>query len=155
MVSKDYNPRNPSKQFGRAVHGVVISRDGLVYVSDRVNDRIQVFQKDGTFVRELFINRQTRGYGSAFNSAFSSDPNQEYLYNVDGMNQVVDVIKRDSMQIVSAFGGGGRYPGQFYSVHSVAVDSKGNLYTGESLEGKRLQRFLYKGMGTTSESLQR
>ena len=155
VVSKDYNPRNPSKQFGRAVHGVVISRDGFVYVSDRVNDRIQVFQKDGTFVRELFINRQTRGYGSAFNSAFSSDPNQEYLYNVDGMNLVVDVIKRDSMQIVSAFGGGGRSPGQFYSVHSVAVDSKGNLYTGESLEGKRLQRFLYKGMGTTSESLQR
>jgi hypothetical protein len=155
VVSKDYDPMKPSKQFSRAVHGVAISKDGLVYVSDRVNDRIQVFRKDGTFVKELFINRHTRGFGSAFESAFSPDPQQQFLYNVDGMNQKVDVIRREPLQIIAAFGHGGRYPGQFYAVHSVATDSKGNIYTGETLEGKRLQRFLYRGMGTTTESLQR
>ena len=155
VVGKDYDPKTPSKQFSRAVHGVALSKDGLVYVSDRVNNRIQVFRKNGSFVKELFINRSTRGFGSAFEAAFSPDPEQQYLYNVDGMNQKVDVIRRQSLEVIAAFGQGGRYPGQFFAVHSVAVDSKGNIYTGETLEGKRLQRFLYKGIGTTTESLQR
>lgn len=155
-VGKDYDPNKPpSQQFGRAVHGVVVSKDGLVYVSDRVNNRIQVFKKDGSFVKEGFINKRTLGFGSAFESAFSPDPQQRFLYNVDGMNQKVDILERDSLQILSNFGQGGRYPGQFYTVHSIAADSKGNIYTGETLEGKRLQRFLYKGMGAPARTRQR
>jgi DNA-binding beta-propeller fold protein YncE len=154
VVGKDYDPNKLAQQFGRAVHGVAISKDGLVYVSDRVNNRIQVFKKDGTFVKEGFINRRTLGFGSAFESALSVDPQQQFLYNVDGMNQKVDIIRRDTLEILSSFGQGGRYPGQFFSVHSVAIDSRGNVYTGETLEGKRVQRFVYKGMGPIAATTQ-
>ncbi len=150
VVGKDYDPNRLAQQFGRAVHGVAISKEGLVYVSDRVNNRIQVFRKDGTFVKEGFINRRTLGFGSAFESAFSVDAEQRFLYNVDGMSQKVDILRRDTLEILTSFGQGGRYPGQFFSVHSVATDSRGNIYTGETLEGKRVQRFVYKGTGTVA-----
>ena len=82
-----------------------------------------------------------------FELAFSPDVGQAFLYNPNGMNQSVDIVRRDSLQVVTRFGQGGRYPGQFFAVHSIAVDSHGNIHTGETLEGKRLQRFVYKGMG--------
>lgn len=145
-VAANYQPDDPpAKQFGRAVHCAAVSKDGFVYVCDRTNNRIQVFRRDGTFVREAFINRKARGFGSAFEVGFSTDPRQQFLFNVDGMDEKVDIIRRDTMEIVGRFGHKGRQPGQFFAVHSIAVDSKGNLYTGETLEGKRLQRFLYRG----------
>ena len=133
--------------FSRAVHGVTISDDRLVYVADRVNNRVQVFEPDGTFVQEAFVDKRTRGFGSVFELAFSKDRGQQFLYNPNGMNQSVDILLRDSLEVVARFGQGGRYPGQFYAVHSIAVDSRGNIYTGETLEGKRLQRFVYQGIG--------
>ena len=146
-VGPDYDPdKPPSKQFSRAVHGVTISEDRLVYVADRVNNRVQVFEPDGTFVKEGFVDKRTRGFGSVFELAFSQDSRQQFLYNPNGMNQSVDILRRDSLEVVARFGQGGRYPGQFYAVHSIAVDSLGNIYTGETLEGKRLQRFVYQGM---------
>ena len=145
-VGPDYDPdKPPSRQFSRAVHGVTISEDRLVYVADRVNNRVQVFEPDGTFVKEAFGDKRTRGFGSVFELAFSKDRGQQFLYNPNGMNQSVDILRRDSLEVVARFGQGGRYPGQFYAVHNIAVDSRGNIYTGETLEGKRLQRFVYQG----------
>ena len=147
-VGPDYDPdKPPSRQFSRAVHGVTISDDRLVYVADRVNNRVQVFEPDGTFVQEAFVDKRTGGFGSVFELAFSKDRGQQFLYNPNGMNQSVDILLRDSLEVVARFGQGGRYPGQFYAVHSIAVDSRGNIYTGETLEGKRLQRFVYQGIG--------
>ncbi len=146
-VGPDYDPdKPPSRQFSRAVHGVTISEDRLVYVADRVNNRVQVFDPDGTFVKEGFVDKRTRGFGSVFELAFSKDTGQQFLYNPNGMNQSVDILRRDSLEVLARFGQGGRYPGQFYAVHSIVVDSLGNIYTGETLEGKRLQRFVYQGM---------
>ena len=75
------------------------------------------------------------------------DKEQRYIYMADGQNERVRIVKRDTLEELTAFGDGGRQPGQFYGVHSIATDSKGNIYTTETYEGKRVQRFLYKGMG--------
>jgi DNA-binding beta-propeller fold protein YncE len=137
----------PAKQF-RTVSGVAIAKDGLVYVCDRQNDRIQVFEKNGKFVKEAFVSKTTLGDGSVWDIAFSHDPQQRFLYVADGHDKKVFILRRESLEVVSSFGAGGRMPGQFYGVGSIAVDSKGNVYTGENYEGKRLQKFVYKGLGT-------
>ena len=124
---------------------VKLSKDGQVYVADRKNNRIQVFKKDGTFVKEAVIAKETRGEGAAWALAFSNDAQQRTLYVADGSNQKVWVLRRDTLAVLSSVGTGGRYPGQFFGVSSVAVDSAGNLYTGETYEGKRLQKFVLKG----------
>jgi hypothetical protein len=147
VVGKDYDPSRTSQQFGRAVHSVSISKDGLVYVGDRTNDRVQVFQKNGTFVREAFIERNTRADGSAFDVAFSNDPAQKYAYVADGANNKIHILLRATMEELATFGDGGRQPGQFYAVHNIATDSKGNIYTVETRRGQRVQRFLFKGIG--------
>ena len=141
-----YDPTAPpAKQF-RTVSCAAVSRDGLVYVCDRQNNRIQVFQKDGKFVKEGFVSKGTRGDGAVWDIAFSNDPQQRFLYVADGHDKKVFVLLRDNLDVVSSFGDGGRMAGQFYAVGSIAVDSKGNVYTGETLEGKRVQKFVYKGM---------
>ena len=143
-----YNPDAPLiRQFRNPVHCAEPSSDGLVYVCDRPNDRIQVFQKDGKFVNEVRIAQRTRGDGSVWDIAFSRDQAQKYIYLADGKNEKVYVIDRKSMQILTEFGDGGRQPGQWFAVHSIATDSKGNLYTTETYEGKRVQKFVYKGIG--------
>jgi DNA-binding beta-propeller fold protein YncE len=143
-----YDPSAPpAKQFRNPVHCAELSTDGLVYVCDRQNDRIQVFKPDGTYVKEVFIAPKTLGDGSVWDIAFSKDPRQQYLYVADGKNEKVYIIERESMKILTTFGGGGRQPGQFFAVHSIATDSKGNIYTTETYEGKRLQKFVFKGVG--------
>lgn len=148
---KDLGPYNPdapvAQQFRNPVHCANVSNDGFVYVCDRANDRIQVFKKDGTFVKETFIAKKTRRSGSVWDMTFSRDPQQTYLYVVDGINQKVYILLRDSLEMLTAFGDGGRQPGQFYGVHNIATDSKGNIYTTETYTGARVQRFLYKGFG--------
>jgi len=118
----------------------------LLYVCDRPNDRIQVFKQDGTFVKEVFIATKTLGDGSVWDIAFSKDPQQKYLYLADGKNEKVYIMLRDTLEILSSFGDGGRQPGQFFAVHSIAIDSKGNLYTTETYQGRRLQEFVFKGV---------
>ena len=143
-----YNPdAPPAQQFRNPVHCAEPSVDGLLYVCDRVNDRIQVFRKDGEFVKEKFIKPATRGDGSVWDIAFSRDPEQKYIYLADGKNEKVYVMDRQSLEILTAFGDGGRQPGEFFAVHSIATDSRGNIYTTETYEGKRVQKFVYKGMG--------
>jgi DNA-binding beta-propeller fold protein YncE len=139
-----YDPAAPPSRHFRTVSCVRIAGDGLVYVCDRRNDRIQVFRKDGTFVKEAFVSKTTRGEGSVWDLAFSRDPQQRFVYVADGQDQKVFVLRRDTLETVSTVGGGGRWPGAFFGVGSVAVDAKNNLYTGENLEGKRLQKFIYK-----------
>jgi DNA-binding beta-propeller fold protein YncE len=141
----------PAQQFRNPVHCAELSRDGFLYVCDRVNDRIQVFRKDGTFVKEVFIAKRTRGDGSVWDIAFSRDPAQKYIYLADGANEKIYIIQRDTLEILTTFGDGGRQPGQFYAVHSIATDSKGNIYTTETYEGKRVQRFVYKGIGPVTK----
>ena len=136
----------PPQQFRTPVHCAEMSRDGLVYVCDRANNRIQVFTKDGKFVKEALYAKNSRGDGAVFDLAFSRDPAQTYLYMADGNNMKIRILRRDTLEELTSFGDGGRQPGQFYAVHSIAVDSKGNIYTTETYEGKRLQKFVYKGI---------
>ncbi|MGQ0736888.1 MAG: hypothetical protein ACT4QD_24960 [Acidobacteriota bacterium] len=143
-----YDPAAPpAKQFRNPVHCADLSNDGFVYVCDRVNNRLQVFRPDGTFVKEAFLAKNTRASGSVWDVAFSRDPQQRYLYVADGINNRIYVLQRDTLEVLTSFGDGGRQPGQFYGVHSIAVDSKGNIYTTETWEGKRLQKFVFKGVG--------
>ena len=143
-----YNPdAPPAQQFRGPVHCADVSNDGYVYVCDRNGDRIQVFTKDGKFVKEGFIAKRSLGEGSTWDIAFSRDRDQRYLFVADGRNQKVHIVLRDTLEELTNFGDGGRQPGQFFGVHSIATDSKGNIYTTETYEGKRVQKFVYKGMG--------
>jgi len=143
-----YDPNAPAaQQFRTPVHCAELSNDGLLYVCDRPNDRVQVFTREGKFVREVFVAKRTLGDGSTWDIAFSKDPQQKYLYLADGKNEKVYVLLRESLEILTMFGDGGRQPGQFFAVHSIATDSKGNIYTTETYEGRRLQKFAFKGIG--------
>lgn len=135
----------PSKQFS-AVTCAEAAKDGMVYVCDRNNNRIQVFKSDGSFVKEKVIAPKTVGDGAVWDLTFSRDAAQKYIYVADGLNQKIWILDRNSLDVLTSFGEGGRVPGEFYAVHSVATDSKGNLYTVESLQGKRLQKFNFKGV---------
>jgi len=147
-----YDPNAPpAQQFRTPVHCAELSEDGFVYVCDRPNDRIQVFRKDGTFVKEAFIAKRTLGDGSVWDIAFSKDPQQKYLYLADGKNEKIYILDRQSLQILTSFGDGGRQPGQFFAVHSIATDSKGNIFTTETYEGRRVQKFVYKGLAPVTK----
>jgi DNA-binding beta-propeller fold protein YncE len=143
-----YNPAATAlQQFRSPVHCVALSNDNLLYVCDRQHDRVQVFRPDGTFVKEQSFAKNTLASGSTWEIAFSKDPEQRFIYLTDGQNERVRIVQRDTMTELSSFGHGGRQPGEFFGVHSIAVDSKGNIYTTETYEGKRLQKFVYKGIG--------
>ena len=141
----------PAQQFRNPVHCAELANDGLVYVCDRSNDRIQVFKKDGTFVKEQFIEKRTLGDGSVWDIAFSRDPEQKYIYLADGANEKVHILLRDTLQTLTSFGDGGRQPGAFYAVHSIATDSKGDIFTTETYHGQRVQKFVYKGLGPVTK----
>jgi len=146
---EDTNPGNydpsapPAKQF-RAVTCVSIAKDGTVYVCDRTSDRIQSFKKDGTFIKEAIVAKETLANGSVWDIALSSDPQQRYMFVADGQSHRIIILQRDTMEMVGTLGVGGRIPGRFNAPSSVAVDSRGNLYTGETFEGKRVQKFTVK-----------
>lgn len=141
-----YDPNGPPSPQFRIVHAVRISNDGLVYVCDRTNDRLQIFRKDGTFVREVVIAKDTFGSGSVWDVGFSTDPRQSFLFINDGTNQFIYVLDRQTLEIVSTFGGHGHWAGQFYGAHNLAVNSKGDLFITETYEGKRVQKFSYTGL---------
>jgi hypothetical protein len=143
-----YNPdAPPAQQFRNPVHCADLSQDNMLYVCDRQNNRIQVFTPQGKFVKEQFYAKTSLSEGSVWDIAFSKDPKQTYIYLADGRNMKVRIILRDTLQELTNFGDGGRQPGQFFGVHSVATDAKGNLYTTETYEGKRIQKFVFKGVG--------
>ena len=137
-----YDPESePIRHFRSPVHGVTIAHDALVYVADRTNNRLQVFQKDGQFVTEAFVRTETRGSGSVSGVTLSEDGDQRWLFVPDGTNNVVWILDRSSLQVVDYFGRLGKNAGQFYRLHNLAIDSRGNLYTTEVNVGQRLQKF--------------
>ena len=137
-----YDPEvEPIRHFRSPVHGVAIAHDGLVYVADRTNNRLQVFQKDGQFVTEAFVRTETLGSGSASGVTLSEDADQRWLFIPDGTNNVVWILDRSSLEVVDYFGRLGKNAGQFYRLHNLAIDSRGNLYTTEVNVGQRLQKF--------------
>jgi DNA-binding beta-propeller fold protein YncE len=131
----------PSQTFGNPVHCVRIANDGLVYVCDRVNDRIQVFRKDGAFVKEFRVEPQTLQNGSVWDLVLSTDPQQSFVFIADGANGQIHTLSREDGKLLSQWGRHGRQPGQFKWVHNIAIDSKGNLYTAEVGFGRRVQKF--------------
>ena len=140
-----YDPKAPvSRQFGTATHCVRIAKDGLVYICDRSNNRIQVFQKNGTFVKEGFVARDTVGLGSIWDLELS--PDEKFVFVGDGANNKIWILQRDSLQVVGSFSETGTAPGQLNGVNAVATDAKGNLYTAEAANGARVQKFSFKGM---------
>jgi hypothetical protein len=113
--------------------------------------RVHIFNKDGSFVKEvLFANKP--GDGRPFwDIDFSPDPAQTFLYDADAENAKIWIFRRATMEVIGSFGrGGGHYAGQFYGAHSLATDRQGNVYVGETYEGKRVQKFVYKGLGGRS-----
>ena len=124
------------------MHCVRLANDGLVYVCDRVNDRIQVFKKDGTYVKEFRVSPETLANGSVWDLVLSNDRQQRYIFMADGANAEIVVLNRDDGKVLSKFGGPGRMAGQFKWVHNLAQDSRGTLYTAEVGTGRRAQRFV-------------
>jgi len=145
----------PPTFFNNPVHDVRVSNDDLVYVADRANNRIQVFRIDGTFVQEAFIHRNTlTSEGSVHGFAFSRDPEQRYLYVIDGSNKFIHIVNRQTLAIVDSVGGhAGHNAWEFFHLHSIGtLDSKGNLYLGEVNAGQRYYRYVFKGMGTPASA---
>jgi DNA-binding beta-propeller fold protein YncE len=137
-----YDPAKPlPQQFGNPVHCARLARDGLVYVCDRANDRIQVFTLGGRFEKEFRVEPQTLQNGSVWDLVLSEDKAQKYLFLADGANGQVLVLERDTGKVLSSFGRNGRMAGEFKWVHNIAIDSKGNLYTSEVGTGRRAQKF--------------
>jgi DNA-binding beta-propeller fold protein YncE len=144
-----YDPKSAlDQQFRNPVHCAVLSNDNLLYVCDRINDRVQVFRPEGTFVREKIYYPDTLGDGSVFDVAFSADSAQKFMYISDLTNEEIHIVDRSTLEVLKSFGDGGRQPGQFYGLHSIATDSKGNIFTTETYRGQRVQKFLYKGIAT-------
>ncbi|NJD18685.1 MAG: hypothetical protein FIA95_05300 [Gemmatimonadetes bacterium] len=141
-----YDPAGPpSTSFRSPMHAVVIARDGLVYTADRANDRIQVFRKSGEYVTEAFVAPETRIMGSVWDLQLSPDSAQTWLYVPDGANRTVRILRRADLSVAGSFGHPGRMAGAFDWVHSIAGDSRGNLYTGEVNTGNRVQRWVPVG----------
>ena len=144
-VNTEANAHDP--QFRNPVHCADPTGDGLVYACDRPGNRVQVFTTEGEFVEEIYLQTKTLGAGAVWDIAFSADPDKTFAYVADGMNEKVHVLRRKPLEYIYSFGSGGRMAGQFYGTHSIAVDSQGNVYTTETYEGKRVQKFRYTGMG--------
>jgi hypothetical protein len=141
-ASKERVYEGPGPQQFNTVHGIKVSGDGLVYVNDRMNNRLQVFTLEGKFVQEIFIERKTKLLGTSFNTAFSRDPEQQWLYLADAGNGKIHIFNRKTLQEVGSFGRIGHYAGEFVFMHNLATDSKGNLYVTEVGTGHRVQKFL-------------
>ncbi len=126
-------------------HGIEVSRDGIVYVTDRANNRVQSFTLEGKFLKEGFIKRESQGTGTAFGVALSADPEQRFVYIADGSNERIAILDRKSLEEIGHIGRPGRKAGEFFHLHSLDVDPQGNIVTGES-QGYRVQKFIYKGL---------
>jgi hypothetical protein len=148
-------PPPDQKQFAPIVHCVHPSRDGFVYVCERGSDRIQVFTKQGQFVKQFWVHPSTQARGPHCGGPFSMtdppcgtvsdlalDSQQKYIFVSDTTNNLLWILNREDGKTVGSFGGNGRYAGQLHWVDPIAVDSKGNVYTGEVEDGKRIQKFV-------------
>ena len=137
-------PEGPP-QFG-IVHGIEVSNDGLVYVADRGNSRVQVFDTDGTYRTQGFVNRGAESSSTVAGLAFSPDAEQRFMYSADQGNSHIHVIDRATLEVLDTFGSIGPAPGEFQALHHLDSDSDGNLYTAEAQRGRRVQKFTFTGM---------
>jgi len=133
------------QQFG-IVHSLEVSNDGIVYVADRDNSRIQVFTMDGKFTTQAFINRNEGGALTAASLAFSPDAQQQFMYVADQSNSHIHIVQRKTLTVLHSFGRRSATPGDFQGLHHIATDSKGNLYTAEAQVGRRAQKLAFTGM---------
>ena len=133
------------QQFG-TVHGLEVSNDGLVYVADRNNSRVQVFTIDGTYTTQAFINWNDDSASTVAGLAFSPDPQQQFMYVADQGNSHIHVVDRTTLEVLDSFGSNGEEPGACQALHHIASDSNGNLYIAEAERGRRVQKFAFKGM---------
>mgnify|MGYP003693671291 CR=1 FL=1 len=149
-TSGRYNPdAPPAQQFRTPVHCAEMSkRSAGLRLRPRRTIASRCSRPTASSSRKRGVSKSTLGDGSTWDIAFSNDPQQKFIYLADGKDEKVWILDRQSLEILTSFGDGGKMPGQFYAVHSIATDSKGNIYTTETYDGRRLQRFLYKGMQT-------
>ena len=138
------NVASPPQQYS-TLHGLVGTKDGLLYVSDRRGNRIQVFRQNGEYLMEKFVRPETGGSGSGFSLQVSRDPEQSLLYLMDGTNERVWILRRKDLTILDRFGRPGRQAGEFIRGHMIAIDSKNRMYTGEAGDGRGIQRWILKG----------
>jgi DNA-binding beta-propeller fold protein YncE len=145
-----YDPSAPpAKQFGRrSVHCLLLGSDSLVYVCDRANDRVQVFREDGTFLKEGFVARETRGVGSVWSLGLS--PDRRFLYVGDGSNQKIWILNGETLEVLGSFAEKGSRDGEVGTPHSMAVDALGNIYTAYPLT-----KWKFKGVGPAKSEDQR
>ena len=150
-LEADLAPETPadaplgSPQFG-IVHGIEVSRDGLVYVADRGNSRIQVFTLDGEYTTQGFVNRGAESASTTAGLAFSPDAEQRFIYAADQGNSLIHVVDRRTLEVLDSFGSNGTALGEFQALHHIATDSEGNIYTAEAQRGRRAQKFTRTGM---------
>ena len=137
--------RGGPSQFG-IVHGLEVSADGLVYVADRGNSRVQVFDLDGAYRTQGFVNRGAESASTVAGLAFSPDAEQRFMYSADQGNSHIHVIDRATLEVLDTFGANGPAPGEFQALHHLDTDSDGNLYTAEAQRGRRAQKFTFTGM---------
>lgn len=137
------------QQFG-IVHSLEVSNDGIVYVADRDNSRIQVFTMDGKFTTQAFINRNEGGALTAASLAFSPDAQQQFMYVADQSNSHIHIVQRKTLTVLHSFGRRSATPGDFQGLHHIATDSKGNLYTAEAQVGRRAQKLAFTGMSAAA-----
>jgi DNA-binding beta-propeller fold protein YncE len=133
-------------RFASPVHGILVSNDGVLYVADRSNRRVQLFTPQGDYLKEIFLNRAGSAPESVTGMAFSPDRAQRFLYLSDFGNSHIAVLDRKTLKVLYQFGVRGPEPGNFQGIHHIAVDSKGNLYTAEVAPGSRAQKFIFKGL---------
>jgi hypothetical protein len=137
-----YDPSTPPPKDFVGHVTLNVSRNGLVYAADRQGNRIQVFTKEGKYLKEFRLATWTGERGSAGGVAFSADRQQKYLYISDIQNNTIWFLNRDDGKVLGRMGSAGNNGGQFHGLHMIATDSRGNIYTGEVQAGERVQRFV-------------
>ena len=137
-----YTPKGPMPKDFAGHLTVNVSNDGLVYAADRNANRIHVTTKDGKFLKEFVIAPETGAGGSTGGVAFSPDRQQRLLFISDLTNDRLWFLNRDNGSIIGQMGSRGENGGQWFGFHMIAVDSRGNIYTGEVFNGERVQRFV-------------
>jgi hypothetical protein len=151
-------PPTEEKNLVPDLHFVEITKDRKVYVGERGQNRIEVFTTDGKFLQEFYVSPNTPSQraedcgglyskdfppcGTTYKLAISRDPQQKYLYVADGTNDKVWILDRQSGKTLGSFGRNGTYAGQFHWINAIVMDSKGNIFTGEVEENKRIQKFV-------------
>ncbi len=154
IAAKDLPSNDPGPPQFSTVHGVKVSNDGLVYVSDRGGKRVQVFTLDGKFLTQALVDRWCEAIGqgcgngqTVASTAFSPDAGQRYLYVASRSPARIWVYERKTLQPLYSFGKPGVAPGEFDVLHHMTTDSKGNIYASEVEDGRRVQKFVFKGFG--------